>query len=1734
MTRLIRNILGVVLCLFFVLPQLEAQQIKYAEYFFDNDPGRGSGTSVSITQANTIDANFSISTASLSSGIHFLFFRMKDTDTKWSLTNSRLLYITPPSSSSSNIIASEYFFDNDPGQGSGTSVSISSGGTVDFTKSIATASLSSGIHFLFFRIQSSDGKWSLTDSKLLYLTESFTSVNITAAEYFFDNDPGFGSATALAVTGGNTINTSSTISVASLSSGLHNLYVRVKTSNGKWSLAESRLLFKSNNYSNANITAAEYFYDNDPGHGNATPISISAGDTINLITTLSTTGLSAGIHVFNIRVKDGNGKWSLNTQKMVYLKAGILSSPRIIAAEYFFDTDPGYGNATALNVTAGNMVDITSAIASSGLGIGHHQFFVRAKDSLEHWSICEKRLVYVSPTLANQKISSIEYSVDTIMPFGQGTMVNFSPTDTLDYIFNFTHGLTDTFYHALYTRVKTVSGKWSLLDSVMFRMENCIIPTAQFNINDICLGDSIILYNNSLDVDTATTYEWNIGDDNTIESTDTFSYKLGFSQIGTYSISLKATNMVCVDTMLQSINVFPRPDTIISTFGSVNFCPGNFVVLSANTGIGYQYQWFKNGSIINNANSNFYQAQDSGSYFAAISNIYNCNDTTTAINVDVYNLPTASISNSGSNTFCQGDSITLTANQVVGLTYQWYKNGTLMNSETNSTITVKQSGNFKVKITNSNGCFDISPQINIVVNPKPLAAISAGGSTTFCQGNNVLLYGNNGTGYSYQWHKNDTAITNANSAFYSATQNGNYKVFITNSYLCGDTSVLINIVVNPSPISTISTNGQSTICQGDTIKLSGPSTTVLSYQWKSYGTNISGATDSVLNALQTGNYSLITTNSYNCSTESAQVLAIVNPVPGATILPLSSTSFCGGDSVILQANAGSGLSYQWFENNTLLANDTSIRHTAKITSNYSVTTTNGFNCSATSSTTNVTAFPIPTSSFNFNSTVCSSDTVQITYTGSASAGAFYNWNFAGATVLSGTGQGPYNVKWSSAGTKIVSLMVNENACSSLSFTDTTLVKTVSAFITAPLTSVCQGDTLILTANSGQNLSYQWILGGIALANDTLPQLYVSNTGNYQIKVSDMQIGCSEYSSPVAVNVNPTNFNLAFSASTTNFSQPPFDVVFNNNTPNMNNYNFQWELGDGNTSTFYNPLQTYSFNGSYTVSMYAENSSTGCHDTLVKQNYISCAGGAPNPCNIIAAISPTGPVTICEGDSVMLTASSGTGYTYQWAFNSMIIPNADSVVFYVKQAGVYRVIITDAVCSQTSPAFVLNHYPSIAPLIQATGNIQPCTNDSLLLSLLVNYNSYNWATGDTTPSIYVQQTGYYQVAVTDNYGCNMTSVPYIVSNSYLNPPELCIVGVDTNNHNRLVWERQTNALIDSFYIYKEGFVAGQFNKIGAIPFTQTSLFVDQNSNPAIKAYKYKIAAVDTCGGVTLMGDYHKTIHLTINAGLNGSWNLIWDGYYGFAFNTYRIYRGTNVNNMNLLTQLSSSANSYTDLNPPSGTVFYQIEVMKPTGCYPDTTYSKVNTNYNSSRSNTANNANINPVFLTADFAANTVSGIWPIQVQFTDNSTGSPSAWNWDFGDGNNSIMQNPKHTYNNTGVYTVKLGICNGGICDTIIKTDYIEVLPNGIIEVGIELSAKLYPNPNDGSFILEINDIKSHKLNLHIYNSLGDEVYTEKFTSNGKTKKSINLQTLANGVYFVHLNTSKNIVYRTKVIIER
>ncbi|MCF8297273.1 MAG: T9SS type A sorting domain-containing protein [Saprospiraceae bacterium] len=775
----------------------------------------------------------------------------------------------------------------------------------------------------------------------------------------------------------------------------------------------------------------------------------------------------------------------------------------------------------------------------------------------------------------------------------------------------------------------------------------------------------------------------------------------------------------------------------------------------------------------------------------------------------------------------------------------------------------------------------------------------------------------------------------------------------------------------------------------------------------------------------------------------------------ASITAIGSTTVCFGDSVILFANSGFGYSYQWLFNSTILPNDTNSFLAANLTGDYSVLVTNNYLCTDTSNTISVMINPLPIANFSVISNACTGNTITVTYTGNASSAATYNWNFDNAIIISGSGQGPYQIKWNSAGTKVISLVVSENNCVSSTHSSNVIINSTEAIITSiGSTTFCNGDSVALYANTGTNLAHQWYKNNNIIAGATNP-FYIANSGGlYHVVVTNTVTGCSKSSTPKTITVNTNNFNLAFTATPNSFTAPPFIVSFNNQTPNSSNYYFYWDLGDGNNSTFMQPFHTYQFDGTYDVTLIAENISTGCRDTLVKPNYISCTGGSPNPCSVVANISPSGSAIICVNDSLLLSANAGSGWNYQWLRNGVVIQGADTSSIYAKLAGEYRVIVNDTVCSRTSNPFILGNHPSVIPVISSNDSIRPCTNDSMELFVNTFYNSYLWSTGQTTQSIYVKYSGNYTITTTDINSCALVSTPFIVNASLLQPPEICIVGVDSSNHNRIIWERSSSALVDSFFIYRESTAAGVYNKIGQVDNTQPSIFVDMNSNPAVRAYRYRLTASDTCGSETAMSPYHKTMHLTINKGLPGTYNLIWDGYHGFQFGSYAIYRGADSASMTLLTQIQSTLSSYTDLNPPGDTVFYQIEILSPHGCYPDSIFSKANTNFNSSRSN----------------VANTIAVITP-----------------------------------DTTGIHEI----------------------------VGNNLGVNIFPNPNNGKFVIHLLSPAKENLQLSIFNTLGKLIYKEdNIVFEGEYQNNFDLENMPKGIYFVRLiNEEMNIV--RKVIIQ-
>ncbi len=1091
---------------------------------------------------------------------------------------------------------------------------------------------------------------------------------------------------------------------------------------------------------------------------------------------------------------------------------------------------------------------------------------------------------------------------------------------------------------------------------------------------------------------------------------------------------------------------------------SYTICGGSTQELNTHQPNSYHQEWKKLGTPGIISTDSMIVVSTSGIYVATVSDSYGSVFSDT-VSVTVLPEPTASFITSNQSV-CMGDSV------IVGVVFSgappYYYNiqsneGLSHDSLLNSNFIISKrlfSVNTELiisEISDTMGCvyshnFDT---MNIVVNPLPNVSIN-GLSSSYCANDTAVVVSALpiggvliGQGIVGDKLYPQFATQGVDSILYHYVDaNG-----------CGNSdTVLVNIKSVPDAAFSL----PASICINDTADVVyTASNYYATMNWDFDGANViygSGQGPYGVNWAAPGLkvVSLVTTENA-CSSDT--VYKMVNVMPSiAMITSVGSTDACYGDSVTLFANSGIGYSYQWFSTNGILTNDTLPYFNANQSGAYFCRVTPANACAGLSDTIVVNIRPQIIADFSLPAEACSGDMVAANFLGTAPANAIYHWNFDAGIIASGSGSGPFNIIWNMDSIQTVSLVVSDDRCSSDPKVKNINIYSTPALITAlGSTSFCDGGSVSLSANVG-NYSYQWFKNGVP--NSTAAINTVSSAGNYTVRVTDNARGCSSLSDTMAVIVNTTNFNIDFSADHTSFNIPPFNTNFTNHTADVNNYYWMWNFGDGNTSTYINPAHQYMYDGTYTVGVIAQNINTGCFDTLVKTDYISCSGGSANPCSLDASFGNIGGNEVCPNDSVKLFAHEHTsGINYQWLKDGILIAGASDSIYYAKLTGLYQLMVSNASCSTFSLPFSLTQRTTVTPTLLSNGQIQPCSNDSMQLYVSTSFLNYQWNTGSSAPSIYVKNSGSFIVTVTDNNGCQSASAPYVVNASLLQVPNICIVGIDTaTNYNRVVWERQASNLIDSFRVYRESNVAGVYSLIGSQPFSDLSVFEDTNSNPAQQAYRYRITAVDTCGMETAPSPIHKTLHLTVNAGLGGVWNLIWTHYEGFNFGSYRIYRSSDSTNMQLLTQIQSNLTSYTDLNPPSGDVYYQIEVMSPHPCYPDSILAKANTNYNYSRSNTAN------------------SGM------------------------------------ARNTGFIT----------------------------SINKQLSMQLYPNPNKGDFILEIRskNRRAQNYKLEIYSTMGKLMHSENINNVLKVDKAMHFETWSKGVYIIKL-TSNQQVLTSRFILE-
>lgn len=738
---------------------------------------------------------------------------------------------------------------------------------------------------------------------------------------------------------------------------------------------------------------------------------------------------------------------------------------------------------------------------------------------------------------------------------------------------------------------------------------------------------------------------------------------------GNYTVTFVDQN-ACVFVYSTSVGEAPLFTPTVTADGPTTFCAGDSVVLTATTGNTYLWS--------TGATTQSITVFTSGVYSVHVETDEGCEGDSDPVQVTVNPNPTPTVNPIGPTTFCQGGSVTLTTGSYAS--YLW------STGETTQSINVSTSGTYSVTVTNGNGCSGASGSITITVNPLPTPTIDADGPLTFCQGDNVVLTANTGAA-AYQWSNG------ANTQSITVTTAGTFTVTITDQNGCMGTSDPVTTNVNSNPTPTVTPDGPTIFCDGDSVVLTASAAS--SYLWST------GATTQSITVFTSGSYSVTVTDANGCVGTSAPTTVTVNSNPTPVITASGDLEFCDGDSVVLTSSMAT--SYLWSTGATTQS------ITVFTSGDYYVTATLGTGCSGTSDTTQVTVFsnPEPTVTASGPTEFCAGGSVQLT----SSPGNSYLWN---------TGATSQTITVSSSGQRWVTV-TNVNGCSGVSDTVDVVVNpnpTPTITPDGPL-EFCAGDSVTLAASAASG--YLWSTGA------TTQSIVVYTSGSYSVTVTDAN-GCNGTSAPVTVVVNQLPISFIFPTGPTTFCEG--DSV---SLVARESFGYLWSNGDTVQ------VITVSTSGTYSVVNIDEN---GCQN---ESNEIIVTVN-PNPTPVI---SVGGPLAFCDGDDVLLTVigpSTIIGYTWSTGETSQSIT--------AEETGSYYASVVDLNgCTGATDTVDVEVWDLPQPEVTTIGTPSFCAGDTIWLTTTEEFEAYLWTnTGDTTQTTYAVQTGFYTVLVTDTNGC----------------------------------------------------------------------------------------------------------------------------------------------------------------------------------------------------------------------------------------------------------------------------------------------------------------------------------------------------------------------------------------------
>lgn len=281
-------------------------------------------------------------------------------------------------------------------------------------------------------------------------------------------------------------------------------------------------------------------------------------------------------------------------------------------------------------------------------------------------------------------------------------------------------------------------------------------------------------------------------------------------------------------------------------------------------------------------------------------------------------------------------------------------------------------------------------------------------------------------------------------------------------------------------------------------------------------------------------------------------------------------------------------------------------------------------------------------------------------------------------------------------------------------------------------------------------------------------------------------------------------------------------------------------------------------------------------------------------------------------------------------------------FETKKSYLVRLQTADSEGNIFSKSFVINVinlndlYLSNVKITNPLCNTENSGSIEFIVNEFIPPLSFLWTTGDTIQNLNNISTGSYSIKITD--GDNMITVQDF--NVFLKPifkgSRICYITSERESNVIHIDKGVDNYNVEKYIIYREGTSQNVFEKIGE-NFSIENYFIDSLINNRTQSFSYKVSIIDSCGNESDLSPNHNTIHLSQNRGTSGEVNLYWTHYIGLNIPSYSIYRQKGKEGFELLKQVSSNNNTYTDFtsNPSSNYQYFMSFQLE------DTCYTEVN-------------------------------------------------------------------------------------------------------------------------------------------------------------------------------------------------